>query len=95
MVHVSPFSTSTLRYFSNDVKNTPMRSVLTPTIELCSLFTSRNASFVRGNGEEDEEEEEGQGDDEEREEGEQPPHPPENTRKKDSRKKSKRGMRSR
>ncbi len=36
-----------------------------------------------------------QGDDEEREEDEQPPPPPENIRKKDSRKKSKRGRKSR
>ncbi|KAH8945292.1 hypothetical protein BDL97_12G034400 [Sphagnum fallax] len=43
----------------------------------------------------DEEEEEGQGDDDKREEDEQPPPPPENTRKKHSRKKSKRGRKSR
>jgi len=42
-----------------------------------------------------EEEEEGQGDNEEMEEDEQPPPPPENTRKIDSRKKSKRGRKSR
>ncbi|CAK9205383.1 unnamed protein product [Sphagnum troendelagicum] len=63
----------------------------------CSI-TSRNASFVGGKDKEDreeEEEEEGQGDDDEREEDEQPPPPPENTRKKHSRKKSKRGRKSR
>ncbi|CAK9197501.1 unnamed protein product [Sphagnum troendelagicum] len=63
----------------------------------CSI-TSRNASFVAGKDKEDreeEEEEEGQGDDDEREEDEQPPPPPENTRKKHSRKKSKRGRKSR
>jgi hypothetical protein len=43
----------------------------------------------------EEDEEEGQGDDDEREEDEQPPPPPENTRKKHSRKKSKRGRKSR
>ncbi|CAK9869990.1 unnamed protein product [Sphagnum jensenii] len=64
----------------------------------CSI-TSRNASFVGGKDKEDreeeEEEEEGQGDDDEREEDEQPPPPPKNTRKKHSRKKSKRGRKSR
>ncbi|KAH8960154.1 hypothetical protein BDL97_06G117000 [Sphagnum fallax] len=64
----------------------------------CSI-TSRNASFIGGKDKEDreeeEEEEEGQGDDDEREEDEQPPPPPENTRKKHSRKKSKRGRKSR
>ncbi|CAK9260666.1 unnamed protein product [Sphagnum jensenii] len=63
----------------------------------CSI-TSRNASFVGGKDKEDreeEEEEEGQGDNDEREEDEQPPPPPENTRKKHSRKKSKRGRKSR
>ncbi|CAK9270044.1 unnamed protein product [Sphagnum jensenii] len=64
----------------------------------CSI-TNRNASFVGGKDkkdrEEEEEEEEGQGDDDEREEDEQPPPPPENTRKKHSRKKSKRGRKSR
>ncbi|CAK9237965.1 unnamed protein product [Sphagnum troendelagicum] len=63
----------------------------------CSI-TSRNASFVGGKDKEDreeEEEEEGQGDDDEREEDEQPPPPPENTREKHSRKKSKRGRKSR
>ncbi|CAK9200262.1 unnamed protein product [Sphagnum troendelagicum] len=61
-------------------------------------FASRNAGSAGGVGreeDEDEDEDEGQGDDEEREEDEQPPPPPENTRKKDSRKKSKRGRRSR
>ncbi|CAK9864290.1 unnamed protein product [Sphagnum jensenii] len=59
-------------------------------------FASRNAGSTGGMGrEEDEDEEEGHGDDEEREEDEQPPPPPENIRKKDSRKKSKRGRRSR
>ncbi len=65
--------------------------------EPCSI-TSRNVSFVGGKDKEDreeEEEEEGQGDDDEREEDEQPPPPLENTRKKHSRKKSKRGRKSR
>ncbi|CAM6038408.1 unnamed protein product [Sphagnum compactum] len=66
-----------------------------------SSFASRNAGSAGGKDkedreeDEDEDEEEGQGDDEEREEAEQPPPPPENTRKKDSRKKSKRGRKSR
>ncbi|CAM6023593.1 unnamed protein product [Sphagnum balticum] len=63
-----------------------------------SSFASRNAGSAGGKDKEDreeEEEEEGQGDDEEREEDEQPPPPLENTRKKDSRKKSKRGRKSR
>ncbi len=61
-----------------------------------SSFASRNEGSARGKDkEEEEEEEEGQGDDEEREEGEQPSPPLENTRKKDSRKKSKRGRKSR
>jgi ribosomal protein L12E/L44/L45/RPP1/RPP2 len=53
---------------------------------------SQNAGSTRGKDKEDreEEEEEGQGDDEEREEDEQPPPPLENTRKK-----SKRGRKSR
>ncbi|CAM6003794.1 unnamed protein product [Sphagnum balticum] len=59
----------------------------------CS-FASRNAGSAGGKDKEDreeeEEEEEGQGDDEEREEDEQPPPPLENTRKK-----SKRGRKSR
>ncbi|CAM6041373.1 unnamed protein product [Sphagnum compactum] len=64
-----------------------------------SSFASRNASSTGGKDKEDreeeEDEEEGQGDNEEREEDEQPPPPLENTRKKDSRKKSKRGRKSR
>ncbi|KAH8959300.1 hypothetical protein BDL97_06G071700 [Sphagnum fallax] len=60
-----------------------------------SSITSRNAGSARGKDKEDREEEEGQGDDDEREEDEQPPPPPENTRKKHSRKKSKRGKKSR
>ncbi|KAH8931143.1 hypothetical protein BDL97_19G006200 [Sphagnum fallax] len=64
-----------------------------------SSFASRNECSARGKDkedrEEDEDEDKGQGDDEEREEDEQPPPPPENTRKKDSRKKSKRGRKSR
>ncbi|KAH8931002.1 hypothetical protein BDL97_20G011300 [Sphagnum fallax] len=65
-----------------------------------SSFANRNEGSTGGKDkedreEEDEDEDEGQGDDEEREEDEQPPPPPENTRKKDSRKKSKRGRRSR
>ncbi|KAH8939034.1 hypothetical protein BDL97_15G016000 [Sphagnum fallax] len=63
-----------------------------------SSIASRNAGSARGKDKEDreeEEEEEGQGDDDEREEDEQPPPPPENTRKKHSRKKSKRGKKSR
>ncbi|CAM6038510.1 unnamed protein product [Sphagnum compactum] len=63
-----------------------------------SSFASRNEGSAGGKDKEnreEEEEEEGQGDDEEREEDEQPPLPPENTRKKDSRKKSKRGRKSR
>ncbi|CAK9224860.1 unnamed protein product [Sphagnum troendelagicum] len=66
-----------------------------------SSFASRNEGSAGGKDKEDREEDkdkdedEGQGDDEEREEDEQPPPPPENTRKKDSRKKSKRGRRSR
>ncbi|KAH8937815.1 hypothetical protein BDL97_16G048400, partial [Sphagnum fallax] len=63
-----------------------------------SSFASQNQGSARGKDKEnreEEEEEEGQGDDEEREEDEQPPPPPENTRKKDSRKKSKRGRKSR
>jgi hypothetical protein len=60
-------------------------------------FASRNAGFARGKDKEDreEEEEEGQGDDDEREEDEQPHPPPKNTKKKHSRKKSKRGRKSR
>ncbi len=34
MAHASPFSTSTLRYLSNVIKNTMMRGVFTPAIEL-------------------------------------------------------------
>ncbi|CAN5971878.1 unnamed protein product [Sphagnum jensenii] len=60
-----------------------------------SSITSRNAGSAGGKDKEDREEEEGQGDDDEREEDEQPPPPPENTRKKHSRKKSKRGRKSR
>ncbi|CAM6060345.1 unnamed protein product [Sphagnum tenellum] len=68
----------------------------------CSI-ASRNAGFAGGKDKEDrdeeeeeeEEEEEGQRDNDEREEDEQPPPPPENTRKKHSRKKSKRGRKSR
>ncbi|CAK9257360.1 unnamed protein product [Sphagnum jensenii] len=64
-----------------------------------SSFASRNEGSAGGKDkedrEEDEDEDEGQGDDEEKEEDEQPPPPLENTRKKDSRKKSKRGRRSR
>ncbi|CAM6070557.1 unnamed protein product [Sphagnum tenellum] len=65
-----------------------------------SSIASRNASSTGGKDKEDreedkEEEEEGQGDDDEREEDEQPPLPLENTRKKHSRKKSKRGRKSR
>ncbi|CAM6006547.1 unnamed protein product [Sphagnum balticum] len=65
-----------------------------------SSFANRNEGSAGGKDKEDREEEdddddEGQGDDEEREEDEQPPPPLENTRKKDSRKKSKRGRRSR
>jgi hypothetical protein len=59
-----------------------------------SSFASRNVGFARGKDKEDREEE-GQGDDDEREEDEQPPPPPENTKKKHSRKKSKRGRKSR
>ncbi|CAM6018098.1 unnamed protein product [Sphagnum balticum] len=62
-----------------------------------SSFASRNVGSTGGKDKEDreEDEEEGQGDDDEREEDEQPPPPPENTRKKHSRKKSKRGRKSR
>ncbi|CAM6061269.1 unnamed protein product [Sphagnum tenellum] len=64
-----------------------------------SSFASRNECSAGGKDkedrEEDEDEDEGQGDDEKREEDEQPPPPLENTRKKDSRKKSKRGRKSR
>ncbi|CAK9235165.1 unnamed protein product [Sphagnum troendelagicum] len=67
------------------------------TISGPSSFASRNVGSARGKDKEDreEDEEEGQGDDDEREEDEQPPPPPENTRKKHSRKKSKRGRKSR
>jgi hypothetical protein len=41
MTHASPFSTSMLRFLSNDIKNAPMRGVLTPIIELWS-FESPN-----------------------------------------------------
>ncbi len=54
-------------------------------------FASWNAGSTGGKNKE----EEGQGDDDEREEDEQPPPPTENTRKKHSRKKSKRGRKSR
>jgi hypothetical protein len=37
MAHASPFSTFTLWYLSNVIKNTSMRSVLTPTIEFWSV----------------------------------------------------------
>jgi hypothetical protein len=37
MAHKSPFSTSTLRLLSNDIKNVTMRGVLTPIIELWSF----------------------------------------------------------
>ncbi|CAN5973116.1 unnamed protein product [Sphagnum jensenii] len=65
-----------------------------------SSIASRNAGSTGGKDKEDreedeEDEEEGQGDDDEREDDEQPPPPPENTRKKHSRKKSKRGRKSR
>ncbi|CAK9276812.1 unnamed protein product [Sphagnum jensenii] len=67
------------------------------TISGPSSFASRNVGSAGGKDKEDreEDEEEGQGDDDEREEDEQPPPPPENTRKKHSRKKSKRGRKSR
>jgi hypothetical protein len=59
-----------------------------------SSIASRNVGSAGGkykeDREEDEDEDEGQGDDEEREEDEQPPPPPKNTRKK-----SKRGRKSR
>ncbi|CAM6008567.1 unnamed protein product [Sphagnum balticum] len=62
-----------------------------------SSFASQNVGSTGSKDKEDreEDEEEGQGDDDEREEDEQPPPPPENTRKKHSRKKSKRGRKSR
>jgi len=64
-----------------------------------SSIASRNVGSAGGkykeDREEDEDEDEGQGDDDEREENEQPPPPPENIRKKHSRKKSKRGRKSR
>ncbi|CAM6076165.1 unnamed protein product [Sphagnum tenellum] len=67
------------------------------TISGPSSFASRNVGSAGGKDKEDreEDEEEGQGDDDEREEDEQPPPPLENTRKKHSRKKSKRGRKSR
>ncbi len=67
------------------------------TISGPSSFASRNVGSARGKDKDDreEDEEEGHGDDDEREEDELPPPPPENTRKKHSRKKSKRGRKSR
>jgi hypothetical protein len=59
------------------------------------LSRKPNARVATDKEDRDEDEDEGQGDDDEREEDEQLPPPPKNTRKKHSRKKSKRGRKSR
>ncbi len=41
MTHASPFSTSTLRYLSNGIKNVSMQSVLAPAIEFWNFGESR------------------------------------------------------
>ncbi len=47
MAHASPFSTSTFRYLSNDIKNTPMWGVVTLAIELWNFRSSKSKSPFR------------------------------------------------